>query len=73
MSNPPEIKIIPAFAVPFGASFMADCGQMNHDLTALFLSRENDEFKNKTRNSEESDVQFESNFSHITLTAERPA
>lgn len=66
MKNPPKVEIVPAFAVPFGASFMADCGQMNYDLKALFLSRENDDFKNKTRNSEESDAQFESNFDVFT-------
>ncbi len=66
MRQPPKITVIPAFAVPFGASFMADCGQMNYALKALFLSRETDEFKNKSRNSEESKTQYESNFDVFT-------
>ncbi len=66
MSKPPEVKIIPAFAVPFGASFMADCGQMNLDLKTLFLSRETEQYKNPMRNSVESDQVFESDFDLFT-------
>lgn len=62
MSNPPEVKIVPAFAVPFGASYMADCGVMNLALKELFLSRETEQYRNKTRNSNETDLVFESNF-----------
>jgi len=53
MNKAPEVKIIPAFAVPFGASFLADCGQMNAELKKLFLSRETDMYRNKMRNSVE--------------------
>ncbi|VAW47350.1 hypothetical protein MNBD_GAMMA03-554 [hydrothermal vent metagenome] len=66
MNQPPEIKIIPAFAVPFGASFLADCGAMNNSLKELFLLRETDEYKNPTRNSMETDLVFESNFDLFT-------
>ncbi len=66
MKNLPQVKIISAFAVPFGASFLADCGQMNHDLKKLFLARETDEFRNKTRNSYEDENVFESNFDLFT-------
>jgi len=62
MSNPPEVKIIPAFAVPFGASYMADCGAMNKSLKELFLSRESDQYRNPMRNSVETELVFESNF-----------
>ncbi len=66
MNKPPEIKIIPAFSVPFAASFLADCGQMNADLRQLFLSRETDQYRNKMRNSIEDDKVFESNFDLFT-------
>lgn len=66
MNQAPEVKIIPAFAVPFGASFLADCGQMNQDLKALFLSRESDKYKNPMRNSNETELVFESNFDLFT-------
>jgi uncharacterized protein (TIGR02466 family) len=66
MKTPPEIKIIPAFAVPFGASFKADCGEMNRDLKLLFLSRESDEYRNKMRNSSDDTLVFESNFDLFT-------
>jgi uncharacterized protein (TIGR02466 family) len=67
MKAPPEIKIIPAFAVPFGASYLDD-PELNKELKALFLSRETSEFENKNRNSEESDLVFESNFDLFTWT-----
>lgn len=70
MKQPPKIEIIPAFAVPFGATFLADCEQMNNQLKNLFLECETDEFKNKTRNSEESDLQYESNFDVFTWKQE---
>jgi len=66
MKQPPEVTIIPAFAIPFGASFLADCGQMNQDLKELFLTRETDEFKNLTRNSLDNKLVFESNFDLFT-------
>lgn len=66
MNQPPEIKIIPAFAVPFGASFMADCGAMNRDLKQLFLSRETEQYKNPNRNSLDTELVFESNFDLFT-------
>jgi uncharacterized protein (TIGR02466 family) len=70
MNQAPEVKIIPAFSVPFGASFLADCGDMNKALGELFLSRETADFKNQTRNSTESDLVFESNFDLFTWKEE---
>ena len=61
MIPPNEIKIIPAFAVPFGASFI-NAPKMNQELRDLFLSRENDKYRNKSRNSEETDLVYESDF-----------
>ena len=61
MNLPNELKIIPAFAVPFGASFLND-PKMNQQLKKLFLARENDSYRNMSRNSEETDLVFESNF-----------
>lgn len=61
MNQPPEIKIIPAFSVPFGAAFLDD-QKLNKELKELFLARENSKYINKNRNSEESELVFESNF-----------
>lgn len=70
MKKPPEIKVIPAFAVPFGASFMENHQQLNMELKDLFLARETDKYKNPTRSSVESELVFESNFDLFTWKEE---
>jgi hypothetical protein len=56
------VKVQPWFAVPFGEDFLPDCEQLNRELEALFLARENDEHRNPTPSHLPQAETFESRF-----------
>ncbi len=56
------LTIAPAFAVPIGTGQLTDCERLNRDLEALFLVRENDEFRNPTPSHLPQPELFESRF-----------
>jgi len=56
------LKINSLFAVPFGEAHLASCEALNRDLEALFLARENDEFRNPTPSHTQQAETFESRF-----------
>lgn len=58
----PALFITPAFAVPIGETRLADCERLNKELEALFLARENDEFRNPTPSHLPQQELFESRF-----------
>jgi uncharacterized protein (TIGR02466 family) len=58
----PSVKVSPAFAVPFGEARLAPCERLNRELEALFLARENDEYRNPTPSHIPQAETFESRF-----------
>jgi len=56
------IRIVPAFAVPFGEARLAGCERLNRELEALFLARESDEYRNPTPTHNPQAEMFESRF-----------
>jgi hypothetical protein len=58
----PSVQIRPVFAVPFGEGRLEDCERLNRDLEALFLSRENDEYRNPSPTHIPQLEMFESRF-----------
>lgn len=58
----PMLVIAPAFAVPIGETRLIDCERLNQELEALFLARENDEFRNPTPSHLPQQELFESRF-----------
>ena len=58
----PTVKVNPLFAVPFGEARLASCERLNGELEALFLQRENDEYKNPTPSHTPQAETFESRF-----------
>ncbi len=64
MPSNPVVKIIPAFAVPFGAAVMPQAESLNRELKTLFLSREaeGNRYRNPNQNSIRADELFESHF-----------
>src|ERR1700687_599161 len=58
----PTVKVNPVFAVPFGEARLASCERLNGELEALFLQRENDEYKNPPPSHTPQAETFESRF-----------
>ena len=56
------IRIVPAFAVPFGEARLQGCERLNRELEALFLARESDEYRNPTPTHNPQAEMFESRF-----------
>ncbi len=56
------LKVNSFFAVPFGEVHLSPCEQLNRELEALFLSRENDEHRNPTPSHVPQSETFESRF-----------
>jgi uncharacterized protein (TIGR02466 family) len=56
------IKVVPMFAVPFGECHLSPCESLNRELEALFLARENEEYKNPTPSHIAQAETFESRF-----------
>jgi Putative 2OG-Fe(II) oxygenase len=61
MVNTP-IRMSSAFAVPFGEARLTGSGALNRQLEALFLARENDEYRNPTPSHIAQEETFESRF-----------
>jgi uncharacterized protein (TIGR02466 family) len=59
---PGVIRVSPLFAVPFGEVQLAPCEALNRELEALFLARENDEYRNPTPSHVPQAETFESRF-----------
>lgn len=64
----PPVHIRPVFAVPFGEARLRGCGRLNRDLEALFLSRENDEYRNPSPTHIPQQEMFESRFNLFSWT-----
>jgi len=64
MKQPPVVKIVPAFAVPFGAAVLPDAEPLNRELKDLFLAREAEggRYRNPNQNSVQTDELYESHF-----------
>jgi Putative 2OG-Fe(II) oxygenase len=62
------VSIRPVFAVPFGEVRLKDCERLNRDLEALFLSRENDEYRNPSPTHIPQQEMFESRFNLFSWT-----
>jgi Putative 2OG-Fe(II) oxygenase len=58
----PALTLSAAFAVPFGEARMMPCAQLNRELEALFLLRENDQHRNPTPSHNPQSELFESRF-----------
>jgi uncharacterized protein (TIGR02466 family) len=58
----PELKIVPAFAVPMVEARLEPCEALNRELEALFLARETDEYRNPTPSHIAQQELFESRF-----------
>ena len=58
----PDLKIIPAFAVPMVEARLEPCEPLNRELEALFLARETDEYRNPTPSHIAQRETFESRF-----------
>ena len=58
----PDVKVTPLFAVPFGEAQLAPCDRLNRELEALFVARENDEYRNPTPSHVAQSETFESRF-----------
>ncbi len=64
MPSTPKLQLIPAFAVPFGLTTVADAQALNAELKSLFLQREaeGDRYRNPQQNSLKTRELFESHF-----------
>jgi len=62
------IQVNPVFAVPFGETQLTSCERLNRELEALFLSRENDEYRNPTPTHIPQEEMFESRFNLFSWT-----
>lgn len=58
----PDLKVTPAFAVPFVESRLESCERLNAELEALFLARETAEYRNPTPSHIAQRELFESRF-----------
>ena len=58
----PSIGVRPAFAVPIGEARLERCERLNAELEALFLARENDEYRNPSPSHIPQAETFESRF-----------
>lgn len=58
----PVLTVTPAFAAPIGEGRLPGCERLNQELEALFLARENDEFRNPTPSHLPQQELFESRF-----------
>jgi len=58
----PALKLSSLFAVPFGELQLDDCAALNRELEALFLARENDEYRNPSPSHAPQVETFESRF-----------
>lgn len=58
----PTVTLSPMFAVPFGQARLESCAVLNRELEALFLDRENDEYRNPTPSHIAQQELFESRF-----------
>jgi uncharacterized protein (TIGR02466 family) len=58
----PILSVNPLFAVPFGEARLAECDELNQELEALFLQRENAEHRNPTPSHMPQAETFESRF-----------
>lgn len=64
------IRLSSAFALPFGEARLAGCETLNRQLEALFLARENDQYRNPTPSHIPQQEMFESRF-NLFLWPER--
>ena len=62
VSQGPDLKIAPAFAVPIVESRLEPCERLNRELEALFLARETEEYRNPTPSHIAQREVFESRF-----------
>ncbi len=62
----PTVGLSTRFAVPFGEAQLAPCETLNRDLAALFLARENDDYRNPTPSHIPQQELFESRFNLFT-------
>lgn len=62
VSQGPDLKVAPAFAVPIIESRLERCERLNRELEALFLARESDEYRNPTPSHIPQREVFESRF-----------
>ncbi|HUO18292.1 MAG TPA: putative 2OG-Fe(II) oxygenase [Steroidobacteraceae bacterium] len=58
----PTLQVTPGFAVPFASGRLASCERLNGELEALFLARENEEYRNPTPSHIPQAEMFESRF-----------
>ncbi len=58
----PDLKVMPAFAVPIVQSRLDPCERLNRELEQLFLARETDEYRNPTPSHVAQPELFESRF-----------
>ena len=56
------VTLSPVFAVPLGEARLAPCERLNRELEALFLARENDEYRNPMPSHIPQEEVFESRF-----------
>ena len=56
------VRVNPLFAVPLGEARLPACERLNGELEALFLERENDQYKNPTPSHTPQEETFESRF-----------
>ncbi len=57
-----NVSVRPAFAVPIGEARLVPCERLNAELEALFLARENEEYRNPTPSHIPQAETFESRF-----------
>lgn len=62
------LTVRPLFATPFGETRLPNCERLNRELEALFLARENDEYRNPTPSHVPQAETFESRFNLFRWT-----